>query len=255
MDILEKVDDFYKNYKGEKCIIGKSVNGRNIYSITVRKTDYPKVIVQYAIHGREYITAYLCLKQITDFLANGRRGTVHFVPIANPDGVFISLYKDPLYKANANGVDLNVNFDADWGKGEKNVFSPGAENYVGKTPFSENETRALRDFTLSARPDVTLSYHSKGEEIYFEFGQDGFAYQRDLILAKRISKTTGYPLVSVSGSCGGYKDWCIKTLNIPAFTIEVGSDLLAHPLKEECLDEIYRKNKRVINTLTEFYDK
>lgn len=255
MDILEKVDNFYKLFKGEKTVLGKSVQNRNVYMFTVKKTDFPKIIVQYAIHGREYITAYLALKQITQFVKNGRRGTVYFIPVSNPDGVYISLNQNPLNKANANGVDLNVNFDADWGKGDKNVFTRASENFVGDHPFSEIESRILRDITLKIKPDTTISYHSKGEEIYFNFNQPQKRFRRDFIIANGISRVTGYKIVRLTGSSGGYKDWCIKTLKIPAFTIEVGSDDLAHPIKENHLKSIYAKNKKVLCTLTEFYDR
>ena len=68
--------------------------------------------------------------------------------MVNIDGVEIAINNKPLYKANANGVDLNVNFDAKWGSGESNLTTINDENYIGKHPFSESETKALRDFTL-----------------------------------------------------------------------------------------------------------
>ena len=255
MDILEEVDNFYSSFKGEKQILGKSVENRNVYMFTVKKTDFPKIIVQYAIHGREYITTHLALKQITHFIKRGKYGTIYFIPVLNPDGVFISLHNNPLNKANANGVDLNVNFDADWGKGDKNVFSPASENFVGEYPFSEPETRIIRDITLKIKPTLTISYHSKGEEIYFNFNQPQKDFMRDFILANVISKVTGYKIVNLTGSVGGYKDWCIKTLKIPAFTIEVGCDTLTHPIQEKHLKSIYDKNKNVLLSLTEFYDR
>ena len=76
-----------------------------------------------------------------------------------------------LWKANGRGVDLNVNFQADWGCGAANVRRPGPENYIGPAPFSEPETRALRDLTLALSPDATISFHTKGGEIYWEYGR------------------------------------------------------------------------------------
>ena len=74
--------------------------------------------------------------------------------------------------------------------------------------------------------------------------------KRDYKIAKKLSKTTGYKIKSTIGSCGGYKDWCIDKLKIPAFTIEVAPDSLSHPIKEKHLNGIYEKNKNVINVLT-----
>ena len=86
---------------------------------------------------------------------------------------------------------------------------------------------ALRDFTLKIRPFVTLSFHTKGEEIYWEYGGKG-----DIRGAKIISDVTGYEIKRIFGSAGGYKDWCIQKLKIPAYTIECGSDNLAHPITD-----------------------
>jgi g-D-glutamyl-meso-diaminopimelate peptidase len=147
-----------------------------------------------------------------------------------------------LWKANGRGVDLNVNFDADWGMGVKNVYKPSAENYVGKQPFSEPETRALKRFTLQIKPDYTLSYHTKGEEIYWYFYQSGERAERDRKLAEELSALTDYKLAYAKGSVGGYKDWCIEKFGIPSFTIETGSDEFTHPLKEQQLENILEHN-------------
>lgn len=251
MDILQRIDKFYSNYKGEKQIIGKSYLGKNIYCFKVGKGN-PILICQYAIHAREYITALLCLKHIKRLKKHKKTGTVYFIPTMNPDGIAIALTKNPLYKANARGVDLNVNFDARWGKGAKNVFTAGQENYVGKSPFSEIESRLLRDFTIKIKPNATISYHSKGEEIYYEFFQPKNTKARDYGLAKVVSNCTGYQIKSTPNSCGGYKDWCIEKLKIPALTIEVGSDKLSHPITKRHLANIYKKTKKVTERALEY---
>ena len=171
MDIFKYLDRFFVKFDGEKGEIGKSDMGQPIYYFKVQKSKGPKLIVQASIHAREYITTYLTIKLIKDFVLTGKVGTVYFLPMLNPDGVKICLDKNPLYKANARGVDLNVNFDARYGSGAKNVFSKASENYVGKHAFSEPESIAIRDFTLKVMPDATISYHSKGQEIYYEFFQ------------------------------------------------------------------------------------
>ncbi len=246
MSIFEKLEYFYQNFKGEKGVIGYSYDKKPIVYFAVMHTKSPILIVQCAIHAREYITAHLCLSLIDEFLRCGKVGTVYFIPLVNPDGVKIALEENLLYKANGRGVDLNVNFDARWGTGEKNVLFCGAENFIGEHPFSEPETCALRDFTLKIKPDATISYHSKGEEIYYEFFQERERLKRDFYLAKAVQKETGYLIKSTPFSSGGYKDWCIEKLKIPALTIEVGDDNLSHPIKEESLEQIFNKNKGVI---------
>ncbi len=251
MNVLEELKLFYRDWTEEKGFIGCSENGALIPYVAVKKTEKPVILAQYAIHAREYITTYLAMMQAQDFLRNGKRGTVYFIPAANPDGISEAIFTDGNYKANARMVDLNVNFDARWGTGAENVRQKSAENYIGAFPFSESETRALRDFTLMVMPQATVSYHSKGEEIYWEFFQSPSALSRDFRFAKAASVATGYPLKNAGRSAGGYKDWCVEKLGIPAITIEVGSDLLSHPIGKEHATEIFRKNDKLFAALTE----
>ncbi len=251
MNVFERVDNYYKEYNGAKQIIGRSVKGLPIYALEVKKTARPVILVQGAIHAREFVTAEVVTLLAREFIQNGKRGKVYFLPLINPDGVKIAESTDGSYKANANGVDLNVNFPAKWGKGKENVFVKGKENFVGEKPLSEPESRALCDFTLRIKPDMTISYHSKGEEIYYEFYQKGKRRERDAFLADIASKQTGYPVKSTVGSCGGYKDWCVQKLKIPALTIEVGEDHLSHPIGLEHAQKIAVKNSGLIDKLIE----
>ncbi len=253
MNILDLNRKFYKNFNGKKGIIGLSEKFRPIYFYGVERGDYPKIIVQASIHAREYITAYLTLKLIERSSKLLECGSVYFVPILNPDGVYIALKENPLYKANARGVDLNVNFDARWGSGAKNVWHKSSQNYVGEYPFSESETRAIRDFTQLIKPNLTISYHAKGEEIYYEFFQSDYEKEQDKILANMIAQSTGYAVKSTLNSAGGYKDWCISKLKIPALTIEVGNDSLSHPIKKRYLRKIYKQNKFVIDKSIQYF--
>lgn len=250
MNIIKKVQKTYRRFKGEKGVYGFTKLNAPLYYFCVKKTDKPVVLVQYSIHAREYITASLALKQLEEFCLYGKRGTVYFLPLTNPDGAKIALKSNKLYKANARGVDLNVNFDAKWGTGASNKRVKGDSDYIGEYPFSENETCALRDFTIKVKPDITVSYHAKGEEIYYEFFQDKKRKKRDLKIAKKLSYATGYKIKSTLNSAGGYKDWCVESLKIPSYTIEVGSDDLKHPIGYKHLKSIYQKNKNVISVLT-----
>ncbi len=249
MNIIEKVYDFYSQFKGEKGIIGYTEEGREIPFIKVVKSSFPTLIIQYGIHAREHITSHLALAQIRDFIVRGKKGAVYFIPAVNVDGINIALKEKPLYKANSRGVDLNVNFDARWGEGALNTCEKGDENFIGDSPFSESETRAIRDFTLKVMPTATVSYHAKGEEIYWHFYQDEEREKRDFLLARNLAIKTGYALKKTPNSAGGYKDWCIEKLGIPSFTIEVGKEEYSHPVCQKYLLEIYLKNREVINTL------
>lgn len=220
--IFDEVKRFYQSYGGKKCIIGYSFHGREIFAFHIGSPVGRQFISTYAIHAREWITARLAIKHIKTGV---RKGGGWVIPLVNPDGAEISQTVRPLWKANARGVDLNCNFDADWGSGRLNTKTRGGENCIGDYPFSEAETASLRDFTLKVRPFFSLSFHTKGEEIYWQY--DGAGDRRG---AEILASATGYKPKLIYGSAGGYKDWCIKKLHIPAYTVECGSDSLAHPI-------------------------
>ena len=268
VDIYQKVTKFYQSFEGQKRVIGKSLLGRNLYAVKVGE-GAPVGLAQYALHGREYITAMLALRHVQ---IGVKEGSLWLLPLCNPDGALLSQVglesvfpasrrrrltvlnggrEDfSLWKANARGVDLNVNFDAEWGKGAKNRRFAGSENYIGSAPFSEPETQALKRFTLKIKPDYTVSYHTKGEEIYWYFYQSISTCLRDKRLAMALSSSTGYPLAYAKDSVGGYKDWCISALGIPSFTIEAGPDSFSHPLGQDALLDIIKKNEYALYQLS-----
>ncbi len=276
MTFGEELEQSYLEFESagaEKIAIGKTVLGDTIYSFAVG-CGAPKIIVQYGIHAREYITFYLAKRQILDTIKGLEAGcgTVYFVPVVNIDGVRLvldglqaispefhpllnSLCQDgdfSQFKANIRGVDLNVNFDAKWGTGLLNEFEPRQANFVGEFPHSEPEVLALVNFTTKIQPDLTISYHSKGEVIYYGFFEPLRARRTHRKFAKIVQKTTGYRIIRTKNSAGGYKDWCINKLKIPALTIEVGAENLVHPITKEFLPDIYQKNAKVIFNLLDY---
>ena len=86
------------------------------------------------------------------------------IPLANPD----SHAHDTRY--NARGVDINRNFGCNWQV--ESVEPPGPE------PWSEPETRALRDFILKLQPAHIVSLHWALAEIDADGPQStGLAWQ------------------------------------------------------------------------------
>ena len=260
MDIYEEVKFAYERYPYEKKIIGASVDGRNIFAFFIGKHEFPVGISQYAMHAREWITALLALHHIERGVAGGG---VWVVPLVNPDGALLSEvglqsvsaerrafleetggdYR--LYKCNLEGVDLNSNFDARWGTGRGNITYPAPHGYIGPFPLSAPESRALAEFTGEVNPAYTLSWHSKGEEIYWEYGGSG-----DRRGAEILAEASGYTPKIIYGSAGGYKDWCIQKLRIPAYTVECGSDFNAHPITS--LNKL-KKCYNILKIFTERY--
>ena len=273
MDTYTRASAFYQKANTEKHIYGKSLFGRELYAVKIG-SGRPLGIATYGLHAREYITAEIAFLQ---YAVGVKTGSLWLLPLTNPDGALLSqtgITSAPkerraelialngergedfsLWKANGRGVDLNVNFPARWGTGAKNVRFAGGENYIGAKPFSEPENLALKQFTEKIRPQYTLSYHTKGEEIYWRFHQPKERCVRDKALAAALSRATGYPLAEAGRSAGGYKDWCIQRFKIPSFTVEVGSDLWAHPLGDEALQEIIERNENALAVLSAAYEK
>ena len=72
---------------------------------------------------------------------------IHYIVMANPDGVTISQTKHATWKSNGRGVDLNRNFPT-----KKFVVGgkPGAQSYSGKKALSEPETYAVERIDAQA---------------------------------------------------------------------------------------------------------
>lgn len=94
-------------YPGKMTLqaIGQSLDGRAIYNVIVGNPEaQTRILVQGAIHGREYIVTPLIMQQIESMLSGYDSGayrgqklsdllssaSVHFVPMVNPDGVTLS---------------------------------------------------------------------------------------------------------------------------------------------------------------------
>lgn len=273
---LEKAIQRFGTWKGLDVFeIGKSTLNQSIYAVHVGDFSGPQIWIDASIHAREYITSYLLVEMIKNLRDKEFLGGFYFIPLCNPDGVRIamegiswiedeklrrclSIINDnpncfSLWKANALGVDLNVNFDADWGGGSQNIFKLAPANFVGFYPNSEKENIILIDFVKKINPKACISYHSKGEVVYYGFnGLSSSQLIRDLTLAQEISKITGYEVVKTQNSTGGFTDWISRIIGIPALTIEVGADNLSHPIPLSELPKICEQNINVPLAVLDF---
>ena len=265
-----------KNLKVENA--GRSWDDRNIFSVSAFfDKEKPWVIVQAGIHSREHLSCDLVMYfvNIIDdnfeyFRALEDFPNICFVPMVNPDGIQVVHYgigvlKNARYrkimweitretdikliKCNARGVDINNNFNAKFNC-HKCKNSPATHGYKGAYPESEKETRVLVELTKKINPIFTMSYHLKGEEIYYDFGQCGERDKRDFEIAQVIENATSYNIKKCGDSSfGGYKDWCVEKFHIPAVTIEVGSDEYNHPVPKHAIYEIIEKNTSTLMAL------
>lgn len=275
-----KLKSFVTNVKSTYAsvkVIGRSVLGKNIYGVFFNYNPSNRwVIVTAGIHAREHLSTDLVVKQIADLLKSNKvlKYNIAFVPQVNPDGAdivingigglsvdvqkrLLAINKSTnftLYKANANGVDLNNNFNANWWSKFTKNYSPSSQGFYGSYPHSEPEVKALVSLTTYLNPFMTISYHLKGEEIYFDFFQSVNKYVLDAKVAKVFADSTGYTVKCTQHvSSGGYKDWCVK-LGISSLTIELGDDKFNHPYPKSELKNIYNKNKNLVDCLDKCYN-
>ncbi|MCI8617920.1 MAG: hypothetical protein HFJ60_06765 [Clostridia bacterium] len=153
------------------------------------------------------------------------------------------------WKANINGVDLNLQFPAGWENAKKIKYAqgfttPAPRDFVGYGPLTEPEALTIYDFTLSHDFRLTISYHTQGKEIYWNF--QNINPPRGYEIGKRFASSSGYVLADVpyNSSFAGFKDWFIQTYNRPGYTIEAG--IGENPLPISQFDEIYRDNLGIL---------
>ena len=148
------------------------------------------------------------------------------------------------WQANARGVDLNHNYDADFEllrelEIKSGVTEPCATRYGGEYPESEPETSALASF-IRSRPGISVltALHTQGEEIYWRYADRN---NKDIIppksrmLAQLVARITGYKLEYPGEPIASYgvcKDWFISEFNKPGFTLECGKGENPLPLSD-----------------------
>lgn len=120
---MKMLKNKYSDYC-EMTEIGSSVKGHSLYDFTIGSPDADSsVLVVGTLHARECICAAVLMQEIEYYLSNyncmigGMKPAdvlentqIHYVVMANPDGVEISQKSYARWKSNARGVDLNRNF-------------------------------------------------------------------------------------------------------------------------------------------------
>ena len=197
-----------------------------------------------------------------------RAVSLWLVPMVNPDGVDLvtgalppdtqayqqaqrlsrSMPQLPFpagWKANLCGVDLNLNYPAGWdcacrNKAALGVTGPAPRDFAGFSPLSERESMAMVTLTARLRPQLSLSYHTQGREIYWQYRT--CAAPGAEALGQRLAQVSGYRLTQTppQSAYAGYKDWALQTYGGFAYTIEAG--LGENPLPISQLPQLYREN-------------
>jgi len=243
-------------------VIGASVEGRDITAYQYGKGDTELLFVG-GIHGGYEWNSVLLSYQFMDYLEKNPGAvpgnlTIAVIPSANPDGVYRVVGKVGRFTAadvptekeatvpgrlNAHGVDLNRNFDCKWKP--KSMWQAKTVS-AGSAPFSEPETKAIRNFVLKNDPAAVIFWHSQSNAVYASECEAGIL-PGTLDIMNAYSRASGYPAVKTFDSyeiTGDAEGW-LSSIGIPAITVE----LKTHETIE------WERNLAGIKALFEYYGK
>lgn len=266
----------------EMGFIGNSVLAREIPYVKVGSGQI-QLCYCASFHANEWITTPVLMKFIEQFSnayvnnveiygydadALFNKVSLYVIPMVNPDGVDLVTgaisQRNPAYdyakhiaeqyplipfpdgwKANIEGIDLNLQYPAGWEKARENKYrlgfiGPAPRDYVGAAPLTANEAKAVYDFTLEHDFRLMLTYHTQGEVIYWKYLD--YLPPRSLEIGRAFASASGYELEETpyASSFAGYKDWFIQQYNRPGYTIEAGIGV--NPLPISQFSSIYDKN-------------
>jgi len=221
-----------------KETIGSSVQSRPIeaYRFGNGPTD---VLFVGGIHGGyEWNSVVLAYEMIEYFTENiydlPSNLTIHVIPNANPDGLamvtrenttrlssadVIAWSADGRGRFNANGVDLNRNFDCKW---SPEASWRGRSVGAGDEPFSEPESKALRDYVLSTQPVAGIFWHSIANTVYGSECHEGILPLTTEIMNRYATagRYQAVPIFDAYPVVGDIEGW-LATLGIAAITVEL----------------------------------
>lgn len=278
---IKRLTDAYPDLISYETI-GKTKYGRELWAIKLGRGE-SVLFLNGSHHAREWITTSLLMKMIDTYAASFYDNTniskynvrelldhvsIWFVPMVNPDGVTLSQqgtaglpanlakslkqYNDNStnfnrWKANMQGIDLNRQYPAKWNTIRNAQAYPWHQNYKGTRAAQAPEVQSMMDFTYKIDPELTISYHSSGQILFWHFNTLSKNLSRDKAIAAELSKLTGYSLVKPekNPSGGGYKDWFIQKFGRPGFTIEVAEYAGERSVPLSAFNGIWSRNKLV----------
>lgn len=234
--------------------IGKSVEGRDLWAIKISDNvasdeNEPVVVFLGCHHAREWISVdvpFLLAKYLLEHASSDTmiarliaQTEIWVAPMTNPDGHQYSTTADRLWRKNRRnngdgsfGVDLNRNYSKEWG-GPGSSGDTFSEIYRGPAPFSEPESRAVRDFLQAHPPAALISYHNFSQLVLYPWGYTNAPAPDESLLntlavaiSTRIQNVHGQFYTPEQSSdlylaSGDTTDWLYALLGVPAFTIEL----------------------------------
>lgn len=232
--------------------IGQSVQGRDIWTVNITgpgdASNRPQIAINSTIHAREWITtpasAYLLENLIRGYDTDPRVRNLldttdwYVTPVLNPDGYVYTWTTERYWRKNRRnnggsfGVDLNRNFDVDWG-GNGASSDPDSDIYHGPAPFSEPESSAISTFMsnmddLRAHVDThsysQLVLHAPGTFAQVVPNQAELSAVAQEMSAAILSRHGAFYVpqrgLDLYEAAGTFGDWSSLGLGAFGFTIE-----------------------------------
>lgn len=207
--------------------LGYSWQGRELFALRITDNPLeeevePEVVFWGCIHGNEYASAevpfqyayYLCENYGTDPTVTSYvdDNEIWCVPVVNPDGRVAGT------RDNAQGVDVNRDLGYQWdGWGS----SP--------KPFSQLESRAMREFCLANNVTLSTTVHCSGDVLFYPWGFSPHETpDLDVILSigEAYSDTADYSLINSwldYETHGEVIDYVYGSLGALCYTVEISN--------------------------------
>lgn len=212
-------------YDGLVFVIGHSVEGRPLEVVRFGSGAHKRMVIAGIHGGNEWNTIALGDELITYLRRDPQfvpdDVTLYILRSLNPDGEARAHTADG--RTNANGVDLNRNFDADWRADwpRKGCWTLRPVT-AGPYPASEPETMAASLFLIEHPVEALINYHSAALGI-FPAGDPPDL--RSANLAQAIDDVSPYPYPPYDTGCvfsGTLVDWA-ASLGIAAVDLELSN--------------------------------
>ncbi len=163
--------------------IGVSAGGRDIKAYTIGEGSSSVLFVG-GIHGGYSFNTSLLAYELIDYLSNNSDDIPHnlrvtVIPVLNPDGLAMVGINEPgpfltsditggnearvEGRFNANGVDLNRNFDCEW---QTEAFWQDRGVNAGTSPFSEPEAKSIENFVNQFSPVAVVAWYAASGEVF-----------------------------------------------------------------------------------------
>jgi hypothetical protein len=205
-------------------LIGLSVQNRPLEVYRFGQGPFQRMILA-GIHGGYEWNTIALADELIAFLQKHpeivpSHITLYILRSLNPDGEAAG--NNRFGHNNANGVDLNRNWDANWRSSwpSYGCYRKGPVS-AGPHPGSEPETQALMAFLVEHSIDALVSYHSAAPGIYASGDPPDPESEK---LAEYLAEASGYAYPGPATGCiytGSLVDWAYQSLGIAAVDVEL----------------------------------